>query len=199
MAGGKRGSIMRTISYLTFGILLLTAAGSDAQDVCHISVTAPTEGDLIFADGFECGNVESWNPDPATPRFWARSAEDLVFTISLNPDAIDGTTVVHLRVMLPSGHLYQEAAYPVATASARSESGTPAIERRVKGYPYPIRERLLTEVQGDRGLEERLAVAFPVGGTQIVRNSLYGKWNVFGFLGDADQPCGEAASFVISE
>ena len=199
MTGEGKEPIMRAMSFLIVGLLMLTTASAGAQEICHIAVTAPAVGAFLFSDGFESGDVGAWTPDPKAARFSARGVDDLVFTVDLNPDAFDGTAVVHLKVMLPSGHVYQETAYPVATASARAGSGEAAVQRRVKGYPYPIRELLLTEVQGERGVEEELTVPFPVGGTQIVRNSLYGEWTVVGFLDDAEQPCGVAVPFVISE
>lgn len=200
MDGGAKELIMRVTTILALGLLVLTAASVDAQDACYITVIAPAAGgNFIFSDGFENGDVGAWVPEPGAPRFSARAADDLFFTVDLYSGAFNETAVVHLKVMLPSGHLYQETAYPVATASTRADSGEAVVYRRVKGYPYPVRERELTEVRGDRGPEEEFTVSFPVGGTQIVRNALYGEWKVVGFLDDAEQPCGAAAPFVISE
>ena len=191
--------IMRTTTFAVLGLLLLAAVPSGAHDSCHVEVSAVPGGALLFADGFESGDVEAWQPDPAIPTFSARATDDLVFTVAFEPGAVDEQDLVQLRILLPSGDLFQEMKIPVATAAARSGDAGDPVHRRVPGYPYPVPERILSLVDGSRGPEERVTVQFPVGGTQIVRNSLHGEWTVQTFLGDDGQPCGPAAVFLVTE
>lgn len=190
---------MRTTTFTALGILILAAFPLGAQDSCRVEVSAIRGGGLLFGDGFESGGLGAWQPDPAKPWFSSRATDDLVFSIGFDPGTVNEQTLVRLRVRLPSGDLFQEMTYPVAPASARSSGLGSIARRRVPGYPYPVPERVLSVVNGRSGIEDRLTVQFPVGGTQIVRNSLNGEWTVEAFLDDAERPCGAAAPFVITE
>jgi len=191
---------MRKTTLMALGLLILGGIPLGAEDSCHIEVSAIPGGAFLFGDRFESGDLSAWQPDPDRPRFSARATDDLLFSVSLDPGTVNEEAVVRLRMLLPSGDLFQEMAYPVATASSRSgDDGTKIIYRRVRGYPYPVPERILSVFSGRRGVEDLLTVPFPIGGTQVIWNSLYGEWTVQAFLGDAEAPCGQAARFVITE
>ena len=185
---------MRIFTTCVGMLLAVAAVPAGAQVQCSLEVSALV-GPVIFSDGFESGDLGAWQ-GPEVARFSAVATEDLLVRVGLG-DGFDGEqATVHLRFLLPSGGLFQETSIPVVVAGSRSGG---AAVRRVPGYPFPVREQILTAVETERGLEHRVEVRFPVAGTQILWNSLYGEWRVEAYVDDAAAPCSEAATFTITE
>lgn len=123
-------------------------------------------------------------------RFSATKVTDLVFTTRF-AGKLSGEHVLELKVFAPSGSLYQSLAVPIAQPGKLPE------KRPVKGYPYPKQEvapRLVG--RGDTAVHE-VDVSFPVGGTLITQNGLYGTWKVEPYVDYERRPCGPPATFEI--
>lgn len=131
----------------------------------------------------------------AGEKFSATKTTDLTFRLFVDP-ALSGDHVLELKVYTPRRFLYRSIAVPVALGGAAS--GAAAQERTVAGYPHPQRVRRATHEKLAGADAQKIEVAFPVGGTDIVANSLYGKWRVEPFLDGAADACGSAATFRIT-
>lgn len=123
-------------------------------------------------------------------RFSATAVTDLVFTTRFG-GKLSGEHVLELKVFGPSGTLYQSLAVPIAAPGK-----TPG-ERPVKDYPYPKKEVAVRTVGQGASAVHEVDVSFPVGGTLIVQNGLYGTWKVEPYLDFQRRPCGPATSFQI--
>ncbi|HPW56735.1 MAG TPA: hypothetical protein PLP31_13465 [Thermoanaerobaculaceae bacterium] len=122
------------------------------------------------------------------PVFSVSRTLDLVLRTSFPADFRD-VRMLELHVTTPRGHLYQALAVPVA------EPGQASVEGRVlPDYPYPVKERLLLTVVDSTGVARKVVdTPFPVGGTAIVENGLYGRWSVQVYLNHATRvPCATA-------
>ncbi len=128
----------------------------------------------------------------ATQGFSVRQVLDLNFRVRLAASATPGS--LEMRYFTPSNHLYQSVLVPIA-AEASLEA-----ERSLQGYPFPVK---VSKVEPDPDASARGASAFrsvatpafPVAGTMIVNNSLYGVWRAEAWLEGASAPC--SLSFAI--
>ena len=71
--------------------------------------------------------------------------------------------------------------------------------RPVPGYPDPMPVRVLRSILRGNGQGMFAEVTLPVAGTSIVGNSLYGTWKAEAFVEDEIAPCGQPASFGITQ
>ena len=135
----------------------------------------------------------------ASQRFSASRTTDLTFRLYLDP-ALTGAHTVELRVFTPRGFLYRSLAVPVSLGSgARASAASAGEERLIAGYPHPLKVHAATRDTLAGAAVQRVEVAFPVGGTDIVSNSVYGKWKVEPYLDGGATSCGPAATFRITQ
>lgn len=128
----------------------------------------------------------------AADRFSARATVDLTLTVLFRPDAA-GDHLLEIDLFTPDGQLYRSLEVPI-TAADRSAGW-----RKVAGYPRPMKERKLQRVLRGNSAFLAVSVAFPVGGTDIVANGLYGRWKVDARLDGLRSPCLKAATFTMTE
>jgi hypothetical protein len=142
-----------------------------------------------------CANIQVVSHEEgsnAADRFSATATTDLVFNVNFH-QSFSGDHLLELRLFTPSGHLYQSLAVPIADASRVPGS------RMVPGYPRPLKEQTPAEVTEGTTRLKRVEVRFPVGGTLISSNSLYGRWRVEAYVDGAGQPCSPPKAFVIQQ
>lgn len=170
---------------------LLTAASAGAAEdntVCAaISIGSDQPGTVLFVDGLESGNTLAWG---ATPTISSAEIIDIDFVIGFD-GPLTGDHLLELRIRTPNGHIFQTLTTPITT-NAQSVG-----ETSVAGFPRPLPVQLL-EPESVRGRSLPSAeVPFPVGGTTIATNSLFGLWSVEPFLDGHSVACGEVARFIV--
>jgi hypothetical protein len=104
--------------------------------------------------------------------FSATAAKDLVIEVSI-PDAA-ASLPVQVKLFTPRGRLFQ-----VIDARAAESETTDARGR------------------GRRGRGRTLSALFPVAGTPIVTNALFGEWRAEVYVDGAETPCVRPLEFVI--
>lgn len=117
--------------------------------------------------------------------FAATQVLDIALVVILSPSTT-GDHLVRLRVLAPSGNLYQELAVAFSGAST---AGAPR-SRTVAGYPRPLPVQAPRRDPGTG--RPRVTATLPVAGTAIVSSSLYGQWRVEAYLDGASAPCDTA-------
>jgi hypothetical protein len=166
--------------------------------VAVVAVAATVPGAALAAAPSPCrsltvASAEETQGKPGV-KFSAAKTIDLTFRLQLDA-GVTGDHVVELRVFTPRGFLYRSITAPVALGAAAASSPK---ERAVGGYPRP--QRVVRSTAAKLGAEtvNQIELAFPVGGTDIVGSSLYGRWRVQPFLDGAADPCGGDAAFRIT-
>ena len=176
---------MRNIvtTLLIIGALALAVAGAAVEDekvmakpCAYVLASSPEEHTNAYASKFSAGRTV-----------------DLTLSVLL-PTTFTGEHRLALRVYTPNGSLYQELAVPVASPGTAKAQGLQT--RTLPGYPRAKKVVIPQEVSY---LFYRVDVPFPVGGTLITSNGLYGKWRITAHLDGADDACGAAAQIVITE
>ncbi len=171
-----------TRSYLVLIVavaLLLAAAPAMAQkgaDLCAKVVVSNSAGAPQLAGG----------------SFSARKVEDLRFSV-LFLSEVEGDHLLELKVWTPRGHLYETLTAPI---SSRAAEGA---QRVVPNYPRPLEVQVLERVVTREGTFFATGLTFPVGGTAIVANSLYGRWRVDVLLDGQPMACEVVNAFVLTE
>ena len=107
--------------------------------------------------------------------------------------------VLELRLTTPDGFLYRSMSLPIAASNRQ------ASQRRIAGYPNPVREveaiaePVAAASAGAMAIstQTKVEVPFPVAGTDIVSSGLYGKWKVDALLDGARTPCTQALTFTL--
>jgi hypothetical protein len=102
-------------------------------------------------------------------QFSASNVVDLELRVVVPTSA---PAVVELKVFTPNGHLYQELSVSSAQSSVPSGSTR-------------------------RSRSTTLKALFPVAGTTIVNNSLYGTWKVEAYFAGERSACAKPRAFVI--
>jgi hypothetical protein len=179
---------MRRTVTVPAGSTILLAAALGALVGAKAGIAAQPCRSLVVASAEETRGA-------ASEKFSATKTTDLTFRLFVDP-ALSGDHVLELKVFTPHTFLYRSIAVPIALGAAASAAA--AQERSVDGYPRPQRVRRATRDKLAGADVQKVEVAFPVGGTDIVGNSLYGKWKVEPFLDGATDACGPAASFRIT-
>lgn len=103
--------------------------------------------------------------------------------------------VISLKFYTPAGHLYRQIDVPVT-----AEIGREGIEtRRLPNYPYPVTVAVpeIRRVAGET--VPSIEIGFPVGGTSIQSNSLYGMWRVNGMVDGVELRCFRPMNFGIAQ
>lgn len=103
--------------------------------------------------------------------------------------------VISLKFYTPAGHLYRQIDVPVTPEIGREGTET----RRLPNYPYPVTVAVpeIRRVAGET--VPSIEVGFPVGGTSIQSNSLYGMWRVNGMVDGVELRCFRPMSFGIGQ
>ncbi len=189
-AGGWRCPMGLPI-FLVLLVPLAVAPPAGAEDppaVCvAVDVSADVQSTVIFIDGFEAGDTTPWQD--GTPAFSATEILDVMFEVGVVGEFV-GDSLLEMNVYTPNGHLYQ-----VLTAPVTSQSTKAARERRVAGFPYPLRVQHLRSATAEKSSSPGAVLTFSVGGTLIVSNSLYGLWEVKPHLGGEPASCGAPIRF----
>ncbi len=124
-------------------------------------------------------------------KFSATRTTDLVFTALFLP-GFTGEHLVELRVFTPKGFLYRSMTVPAVIEGPAS--GT----RKVPRYPHPVRVKGGSKFSYQGSTLSKVDLTFPLGGTDIGKNSLYGTWRVQAHLDGAEEPCADATTFRIT-
>jgi hypothetical protein len=125
---------------------------------------------MIFADGFELGNTTAWLN--AIPAFSATEILEILFEVEIE-NGPPGEHRLELEIYTPNGHVYQVLASEITIQATKdgSEVRVAALANSSSlGHP----NRIFTESNAATGVVPN----FPVAGTLIVTNSLYGIWEV---------------------
>ena len=118
----------------------------------------------------------------------AMVTDDVTISV-LFPTSLTGDHLLTLNFLTPRGHLYQSMVVPI--------SDTPRI-MQVPGHPHPVTAKVPAQVLVNRDPFVRVPVVFPVGGTSITANSIYGTWTVVPILDNAERPCGNTLVLEIT-
>ncbi len=129
-----------------------------------------------------------WYSNKAT--FSVRRVLDLLFVMAFPEHSVPGDRVIRFIVRTPRGRVYQKIDVPLGTPGR-----TPGV-RMLPGYRYPLKESPARMVRGPSGRMVVTAVPFPVGGTVIQQNGLYGTWRVEADVMRTRRPCA-VATFVL--
>jgi hypothetical protein len=146
-----------------------------------LAFTSPIHAAAGASDG-HCVLLEAGPSDrPTAPRngtYKAKATTDIELLVrflaapNTTPDPAGDR--ISFRFLAPGGSLYQEVEVPVA------EPARPEKQRTMPGYPFPVTvvaaTRAGTAANGTAIFEVR--TRFPVGGTQITANGLFGLWTV---------------------
>jgi hypothetical protein len=180
---------MRRTITVPAGSTILLAAALGALAGARESAAAQPCRSLVVASAEETRGTSG-------EKFSATKTTDLTFRLFVDP-ALAGDHVLELKVYTPRKFLYRSISVPIALGAATSGAATQ--ERKIDGYPHPQRVRRATHDTLAGADVQRIEVAFPVGGTDIVGSSLYGKWKVEPFLDGAANACGPATTFRITQ
>lgn len=149
------------------------------------------------AAGIPCARIVFSSPEetPGTfsDHFSATHTVDMTVSILFNPRDMKTEHVVELRFYTPKGNLYQSIAVPVAAMGKQPET------RMLADYPRAKAQVVPTIVVKKDVKYAKADFPFPVGGTLIVSNSLYGQWRVEAYVDGEAAPCGAPAYFYIYE
>lgn len=114
--------------------------------------------------------------------------DDITISVLFSP-SMSGDHLLTLNFLTPRGHLYQSMVVPI--------SDTPRV-MQVPGHPHPVTAKVPAQVLVNREPFIRVPVVFPVGGTSITANSIYGTWTVVPVLDNAERPCGNTLVLEIA-
>jgi hypothetical protein len=162
-------------------VLVLAAAPAAVQgasDLCAKVVVSPR------------GTPTS--PSLANGSLSARKVEDLTLTVYFLT-AVQGDHLLELKLLTPRGHLYETLTAPISSDPAARG------EREVANYPRPLPVQGLQTTTTREGTFASTSMIFPVGGTAIVANALYGRWRVDVLLDHQPITCNMTNSFVLKE
>lgn len=163
---------MKTTVAICILVLLALGGTAEAQSIlppvaCQIMVEDPNEDHGL---GRRPGAGIS-----------AAITDDVTVTV-LFPPAWRGDHMLTLRFLTPRGHLYQSMDVPI--------SDTPGLHQ-VPGYPRPLPAKVPVPMAVNRQPFRGVQITFPIGGTSITENSLYGSWQILAFVNAADRACSQ--------
>jgi len=166
------------------------ASAADSPDVClSVEVMAHESSTVVFADGFESGDISTWLD--SAPSFSALEISDVIFDVTAVGE-FDGDSVLELKIVTPNGHLYQVLTAPVSPNWTKAAGVS-----RVVGYPYPLQVQHMESKTAGVTTDSPVTFRFPVGGTLIVSSSLYGLWEVSAYLDGVEAGCNDASRFTL--
>lgn len=124
--------------------------------------------------------------------FHASMTTDLTLAV-IFPKNFQGEHEVELRLYTPGGDIYQSIRVPIAEAGRKAEN------RVVNGYPRAI-QQVVPKPEAYLGTALlKVEIPFPVGGTLISSNSLYGQWRIEALVDQDKKPCGKPVYIQIEE
>lgn len=167
---------------LLIGALVALAQAAEAPSLSGVTPAQPECAAIVVTSPQQPPRARQRGP------FSATRILDLRFGTQLVRPPVD-SHVLALKVYTPRGHLYQTLTVPFAP------SGQSKGERHVDGYPRPLPEQEAKPVKYEGGPAYEVSATFPVGGTAIMSNSLYGSWRVEPYLDGV--VCGESVRFDI--
>ena len=100
---------------------------------------------------------------------------------------------MELKIYTPHHFLYQSTAIPFTY-----DGNGKGRQRKLQGYPLPLNVRVLAPVSWAKGKALGTSVRFPVAGTLIMSNSLYGIWSAEAFVDGDALRCAAPATFTIA-
>lgn len=173
-----------SLGFLAAGLALATAAWAQNYGD-NDSKKPPSCVTIVFASEQEHGG------DVANVFSGSRTV-DVTLGV-LFPLDFGGKHKVEARLFTPRGFLYQSLAVPVA------QPGDSEQNRNLVGYPNPLKTQEPKKFKY-RGTEYwKVDVRFPVGGTLITSNSLYGNWTVQAFVDGSPSACSAPVPFAITQ
>ncbi len=176
--------------------LALTMAGGTALAQVGPPTGGGTQPPTALCARVVLGPAKSLSADSLRTRssFSAARTTDIIFHVLF--EGMPGDEhVVTLKVYTPHGFLYRTLDVPIAPGKGNAPMGT----RRLTGYPYPVKVQAPHDVTVDGNHYASVDVSFPVAGSSIVTNSLYGRWRVEVYMDGAKQPCPGATTFDIRQ
>lgn len=126
-------------------------------------------------------------------RFSAQKTTDILLN-AVFTGRIKGEHLLSIKLFTPHGYLYRQYDVPVAANSGRAPQ-----DRKVEHYPYPVKEKFPQQNTIDGQRLQVVTIHFPVAGSNIVTNSLYGAWSVEVLMDGESQTCQDQGRFFISE
>jgi hypothetical protein len=175
---------------VVFGLVSIAGAAGTPETCLAVEITAQESTTVVFVDGFESGGLDPWLD--GAPAFSAIEISDVVFEVTAVGE-FNGDSVLELKLDTPNGHLFQ-----VLTAPVSSNQMKAAGVSRVVGFPYPLQvQHLGSGDQAAAATGFAVTLRLPVGGTQILRNSLYGSWELSVFLDGVPAGCSDPVRFTI--
>jgi hypothetical protein len=124
--------------------------------------------------------------------FHASRTTDLTLAVVL-PKTLEGEHEVELKIFTPRDNLYQSIRVPMAAPGKTPEN------RTVASYPMAIKQLRLAQEDYKGKPYYKAEISFPVGGTLITTNSLYGQWRIEAYLDGEKKPCGPPTYLQIEE
>ncbi|MCZ7650606.1 MAG: hypothetical protein M5U13_05345 [Thermoanaerobaculia bacterium] len=163
--------------------------------------TAAALADPGLARGAECPLLMARTPssvhadtDRGGAKISVRTTEDVTLEILL-AGLGDAEHLLELRFLLPTGELFERIEVPIARPGTSPREL--AAGRVLPGHPHPVPQHAAEPLEVEGKPYARLRVPFPIAGTAIVHNSLYGRWTVEAYLDGAERPCGPALPLQI--
>lgn len=174
---------------LSLGFVPASSAAGLSEPCLSVEITVHEQTTVVFADGFESGDISPWLD--STPSYSALEISDIIFDVTA-VGVFDGDSVLELKIVTPNGHLYQ-----VLTAPVSSDRTKAAGVSRVVGYPYALQVQHMESKIAGETTDSPVTLRFPVGGTLIVRSSLYGLWEVSAYLDGVEAGCSDPSRFTL--
>jgi hypothetical protein len=144
---------------------------------------------IVDCSAILVSSAEEGSKNVPSPKFAATRTTDLTFSV-LFPQ-LSGVHLLELHVFLPTGHLYRKLFVPVADREDLVS---------LPGFPKPVRRTVPQPARlAGSAKAKKVDVPFPVAGTPILNNSLYGTWSVVPYVDSDDTPCGSARKFELVE
>jgi len=141
--------------------------------------------------GFAVASLESPKAK-SVPTFSVTTTSDLLLTAVLDAST-KGDHVLEIKVITPDGGLYRSITVPI------TDPGRAAKAQSLKGFPHALLTKPMIWTVIGRRKALAVTVPFPVGGTDIVSNGIYGTWKLKASLDGAPSTCATASSFSLKE
>ena len=94
--------------------------------------------------------------------------------------------IVTLKYFTPKGYFYEEEKYPIAI------NNTERVRVQIPGYRFPKRVILAksSPISSFNVINRKItSIPFPIGGTYISKNKLFGMWKVKIYVDNNKDPC----------
>lgn len=183
---------MRSYSYLRRMTLLLMACGlSNALPAQNQGHGKDNHSKMLACAAvlFSSAEEHGGRFDAA---FSASKTADLTISV-LFPEDYSGKHALDLKLYTPNGYFYQSLTVPIVLAEDDDH------EERLKDYPNPVKTNVLRKIKYQDQEYWKADIAFPVGGTAVTTNSLYGVWTVQLFVDGSTTSCAGPTPVTIKQ